>query len=81
MAELFAVLLQIKVKTNKREDDYDEEEEEEEKNNTVICEECGRGDRRHRLLVCTRCDSGYDTAVLCSFHLQGIHTYILIHPR
>ncbi|XP_077945349.1 PHD and RING finger domain-containing protein 1 isoform X3 [Gasterosteus aculeatus] len=54
----------IKVKTNKREDDYDEEEEEEEGNNTVICEECGRGDRRHRLLVCTRCDSGYHTDCL-----------------
>uniref|UniRef100_A0A3Q3F4J0 RING-type domain-containing protein n=1 Tax=Labrus bergylta TaxID=56723 RepID=A0A3Q3F4J0_9LABR len=25
----------------------------------VICERCGRSDRRHRLLVCTHCDSGY----------------------
>ncbi|XP_031701406.1 PHD and RING finger domain-containing protein 1-like [Anarrhichthys ocellatus] len=47
----------IKVRTKKREDDDDEEEEE--GNNTVICEECGRSDRRHRLLMCIHCDSGY----------------------
>ncbi|XP_036960694.1 PHD and RING finger domain-containing protein 1-like isoform X3 [Acanthopagrus latus] len=47
---------QIRVKTPKKDDD---EEEEEEGSSAVICEECGRSDRRHRLLVCTRCDSGH----------------------
>uniref|UniRef100_A0A3Q0S9W1 RING-type domain-containing protein n=1 Tax=Amphilophus citrinellus TaxID=61819 RepID=A0A3Q0S9W1_AMPCI len=32
----------------------------EESSAAVICEECGRGDRRHRLLVCVLCDSGYE---------------------
>ncbi|XP_035512774.1 PHD and RING finger domain-containing protein 1-like [Morone saxatilis] len=46
----------IKVRTQKKTtDDGDEEEE----SNAFICEECGRSDRRHRLLVCTQCDSGY----------------------
>ncbi|XP_042348211.1 PHD and RING finger domain-containing protein 1-like [Plectropomus leopardus] len=45
----------IKVRTKKK----DEDDEEEEGSNAVICEECGRSDRRHRLLVCTHCDSGY----------------------
>ncbi|XP_037627869.1 PHD and RING finger domain-containing protein 1-like isoform X1 [Sebastes umbrosus] len=45
----------IKVRTKKKEDD----DEEEEGSNTVICEECGRSDRRNRLLVCIHCDSGY----------------------
>lgn len=56
------VLLQIKVKTPKKDAD-DELEEEEEGSNAVICEECGRSDRRHRLLVCTRCDSGYGMTI------------------
>uniref|UniRef100_A0A3Q3XBM2 PHD-type domain-containing protein n=1 Tax=Mola mola TaxID=94237 RepID=A0A3Q3XBM2_MOLML len=30
----------------------------------VICEACGRSDRRHRLLVCVHCDSGYHTDCL-----------------
>ncbi|XP_029291538.1 PHD and RING finger domain-containing protein 1-like isoform X2 [Cottoperca gobio] len=46
----------IKVKTKTKED---EEEEEEGRSNNVICEECGRSNRRHRLLVCIHCDSGY----------------------
>ncbi|KAM8755401.1 PHD and RING finger domain-containing protein 1-like isoform 1-T1 [Acanthopagrus schlegelii] len=46
----------IRVKTPKKDDDEDEEEE---GSSAVICEECGRSDRRHRLLVCTRCDSGH----------------------
>uniref|UniRef100_A0A3B4TH32 PHD and ring finger domains 1 n=1 Tax=Seriola dumerili TaxID=41447 RepID=A0A3B4TH32_SERDU len=33
--------------------------DEEEASDAVICEECGRSDRRHRLLVCIHCDSGY----------------------
>uniref|UniRef100_A0A3Q4GJ04 PHD and ring finger domains 1 n=1 Tax=Neolamprologus brichardi TaxID=32507 RepID=A0A3Q4GJ04_NEOBR len=40
----------------KNEDGGDEEEG---SSAAVICEECGRGDRRHRLLVCILCDSGY----------------------
>ncbi|XP_062419906.1 PHD and RING finger domain-containing protein 1-like [Pungitius pungitius] len=59
-----AVHEKIKVKANKREEDYDEDEEEEERNDTVICEECGRGDRTHQLLVCTRCDAGFHTDCL-----------------
>lgn len=55
-AEVF-VLPQIKVSVRKNEDGGDEEEG---SSAAVICEECGRGDRRHRLLVCILCDSGYD---------------------
>lgn len=55
-AEVF-VLPQIKVSIRKNEDGGDEEEG---SSAAVICEECGRGDRRHRLLVCILCDSGYD---------------------
>ncbi|XP_041858802.1 PHD and RING finger domain-containing protein 1-like isoform X1 [Melanotaenia boesemani] len=44
----------IKVKTQRK--DADEEEEE---SSAVICEECGRSDRRDRMLMCIRCDSGY----------------------
>ncbi|CAK6975379.1 PHD and RING finger domain-containing protein 1-like [Scomber scombrus] len=47
----------IKVKTHRKEDDDDDDEEE--RSHAVICEECGRSDRRHRLLVCIHCDSGY----------------------
>ncbi|XP_044066740.1 PHD and RING finger domain-containing protein 1-like isoform X2 [Siniperca chuatsi] len=43
----------IKVKTQKKDDD------EEEGSNAVVCEECGRSNRRHQLLVCIQCDSGY----------------------
>uniref|UniRef100_A0A4W6FPV0 PHD-type domain-containing protein n=1 Tax=Lates calcarifer TaxID=8187 RepID=A0A4W6FPV0_LATCA len=43
----------IEVRTPKKADD------EEEARDAVICEECGRSDRRHRLLVCIHCDSGY----------------------
>ncbi|XP_063764874.1 PHD and RING finger domain-containing protein 1-like isoform X2 [Eleginops maclovinus] len=51
-----AIQKKIKVRTKKKgEDDHDEEEE----SQAVTCEECGRSDRRHRLLVCTHCDSGY----------------------
>lgn len=46
----------IKVRIRKKDDGDDEEEE---SSAAVICEECGRGDRRHRLLVCILCDSGY----------------------
>ncbi|XP_070767235.1 PHD and RING finger domain-containing protein 1-like [Enoplosus armatus] len=46
----------IKVRTQNKEDGDDDEEE---GSNAVICEECGRSDRRHRLLVCIQCDSGY----------------------
>lgn len=56
------VLLQVPVKTQRRDDDDDEEEE------AVICEACGRSDRRHQLLVCVHCDSGYGFTVLWSFH-------------
>ncbi|XP_034732715.1 PHD and RING finger domain-containing protein 1-like [Etheostoma cragini] len=45
----------IKVRMKKNDDDDDEEEG----SNAIICEKCGRSDRRHRLLVCIRCDSGY----------------------
>ncbi|KAM6982009.1 PHD and RING finger domain-containing protein 1-like [Tautogolabrus adspersus] len=48
------ILKKIKVRTQKNVDD-----EEEEGSSAVICERCGRSDRRHRLLVCTHCDSGY----------------------
>ncbi|KAE8292826.1 PHD and RING finger domain-containing protein 1 [Larimichthys crocea] len=46
----------IKVRMHKKDDDDEEEEEE---SGAVICEECGRSDRRRRLLVCIQCDSGY----------------------
>ncbi|XP_017274729.1 PHD and RING finger domain-containing protein 1 isoform X1 [Kryptolebias marmoratus] len=45
---------QIRV-TPERKDGDDEEEGV----SPVICEECGRSDRRHRLLLCARCDSGF----------------------
>ncbi|XP_034550680.1 PHD and RING finger domain-containing protein 1-like isoform X2 [Notolabrus celidotus] len=45
----------IKVRTRRN----DEDDEEEEGSSVVICEKCGRSDRRHRLLVCMQCDSGY----------------------
>ena len=51
-------LLQIKVRTKKKREEEDDDDEEEE-SPAVICEECGRSDRRHRLLVCIHCDSGY----------------------
>ncbi|KAM8864403.1 PHD and RING finger domain-containing protein 1-like isoform 2-T3 [Spinachia spinachia] len=63
-----AIHKKIEVKTNKREDDYDEEEE---ANNTVLCEECGRGDRRRQLRVCLRCDSGYHTDCLTPSSSDG----------
>lgn len=58
VAELF-VPLQIRVNTQKQVDDEDEEEA----NGPIVCEECGRSDRRQRLLICARCDSGYGTEV------------------
>ncbi|XP_055366020.1 PHD and RING finger domain-containing protein 1-like isoform X2 [Betta splendens] len=48
-----AIKKKIKVKLPKKDDDEEEAAE------AVICEECGRSDRRHRLLMCTGCDSGY----------------------
>ncbi|CAJ1084504.1 PHD and RING finger domain-containing protein 1-like [Xyrichtys novacula] len=48
--------IQKKIKVKTRKNDGDEEEE---GSSAVICERCGRSDRRHRLLVCTQCDSGY----------------------
>lgn len=50
-----AIQKKIKVETPIKND----EDEEEEATGAVFCEECGRSDRRHRLLVCTQCDSGY----------------------
>ncbi|XP_040008224.1 PHD and RING finger domain-containing protein 1-like isoform X2 [Xiphias gladius] len=44
----------IKVRAQRRHAD-----DEEEVSDPVICEECGRSDRGHRLLVCVHCDSGY----------------------
>ena len=49
-----SVWLQFKVSAQKKEED------EEEGTSRVICERCGRSDRVHQLLVCVRCDSGYD---------------------
>ncbi|XP_068180396.1 PHD and RING finger domain-containing protein 1-like [Antennarius striatus] len=46
----------IKVKPPNKENDADDDEEE--RSGSVICEECGRGDHRRRLLVCRICDSG-----------------------
>ncbi|XP_054465858.1 PHD and RING finger domain-containing protein 1-like [Anoplopoma fimbria] len=51
-----AIQKKIKVRSKKREDNDGDEEE---GSNSVICEECGRSDRPHRLLVCIHCDSGY----------------------
>ncbi|KAG7520070.1 PHD and RING finger domain-containing protein 1-like [Solea senegalensis] len=45
---------EIKVKPVKRDSD-----DEEQASDAVICEECGRSDRRQQLLVCIHCDSGY----------------------
>lgn len=44
----------IKVTPPKRADEEDEEE-----GLAVICENCGRSDRRNRMLVCSHCDSGF----------------------
>ncbi|XP_022619132.1 PHD and RING finger domain-containing protein 1-like isoform X2 [Seriola dumerili] len=49
-----AIQKKIKVRTQKK-----DANDEEEASDAVICEECGRSDRRHRLLVCIHCDSGY----------------------
>ncbi|XP_035500967.2 PHD and RING finger domain-containing protein 1-like isoform X1 [Scophthalmus maximus] len=50
----------IKVRGRKKEADEDDDEEEEPgAADAVFCEECGRSDRRHRLLVCRYCDSGF----------------------
>ena len=73
VAELF-VLLQIKVRTHKRDDDDDEEE----RSNAVICEQCGRSDRSHRLLVCIHCDSGYDITLQYSMSLEVLFTHVII---
>lgn len=64
-AELF-VLLQIKVKTQRR-DAFDGEEDG--GSGSVVCEECGRSDRRHRLLACMQCDAGYDCTALVHFEV------------
>uniref|UniRef100_A0A665UP00 RING-type domain-containing protein n=1 Tax=Echeneis naucrates TaxID=173247 RepID=A0A665UP00_ECHNA len=59
----------IKVRTPKQDGD-----DEGEASNAVICEECGRSDRRHRLLVCIQCDSGYGIkkfTFLCCFLCLG----------
>ncbi|KAG7221667.1 hypothetical protein INR49_000034, partial [Caranx melampygus] len=53
-----AIQKKIKVETPRKDAD-EEEEEEEAAAGAVFCEECGRSDRRHRLLVCTQCDSGF----------------------
>lgn len=52
MVNLF---VQLQIEVRKQKTVIDEEEE----SDGVICEECGRCDRRHRLLVCIQCDSGY----------------------
>lgn len=49
-----AIQKKIKVTSPKR-----PEEEEEYLGLAVICENCGRSDRRNRLLVCSQCDSGF----------------------
>ncbi|XP_019962071.2 PHD and RING finger domain-containing protein 1-like [Paralichthys olivaceus] len=48
--------VQKKIKVKTQNEDVDDDEE---ASDAVICEECGRSDRRHQLLVCTHCDSGY----------------------
>lgn len=57
------VLLQIKVNVPKKGDD------DEEAGDAVICEECGRSDRRHVLLMCTCCDSGYEITMHMHFNI------------
>lgn len=74
-AELF-VLLQIKVKTQKKDAADDEEDS---GSGSVVCEECGRSDRRHRLLACIQCDSGYGITVLVHFEVC-IWWYCLTAP-
>ncbi|KAM3616974.1 uncharacterized protein V6R79_000388 [Siganus canaliculatus] len=49
----------IQKKINVKAPKHASDDEEDEGRNAVICEECGRSDRSHRLLVCTQCDSGY----------------------
>ena len=41
-----------------------ERAEEEEGEVETVCEECGRGDREHLLLLCDSCDRGYHTSCL-----------------
>lgn len=48
-----AILKKIKVTPPRR------VEEEEESTIIIICENCGRSDRRNRMLVCSQCDSGF----------------------
>uniref|UniRef100_A0A3Q3LBA9 PHD-type domain-containing protein n=1 Tax=Mastacembelus armatus TaxID=205130 RepID=A0A3Q3LBA9_9TELE len=48
--------IEKKIKVRVQEKDGDDEEE---LGDAVICEECGRSDRRHQLLMCIDCDSGY----------------------
>lgn len=55
---LFA-FLQIKMSAVQREKD-----DEEEASSPLTCEECGRCDRGHQLLMCTQCDSGYNVALV-----------------
>lgn len=89
VADLLVLLLQIKVRGRKKEaDDDDDEEEEPGAADAVICEECGRSDRRHRLLVCRYCDSGCGTLSsscsllwkMCYLHLQKSKMYLMVKP-
>ncbi|KAF7666118.1 hypothetical protein LDENG_00120790 [Lucifuga dentata] len=54
--------IQQKIEVKKQKKVIDAEEE----RDGIICEECGRSDRRHRLLVCIQCDSGYHMDCLTS---------------
>ncbi|XP_029974976.1 PHD and RING finger domain-containing protein 1-like [Salarias fasciatus] len=47
--------IQKKIKVRPKKNEGDEEEG----SSPVVCEECGRSDRTHHLLVCLHCDSGY----------------------
>lgn len=69
---LFA-LLQIKVSVVRREEDEDEEEA----SSPLTCEECGRSDRGHQLLMCIHCDSGYNVA-LVHFDIFNSSVYVLL---
>lgn len=66
--------LQIKVSAVCREVDDDDEEE---ARSPLTCEECGRTDRGHQLLVCTQCDSGY--YIVAAPYFLFLHCWFFLH--
>ncbi|KAK2851840.1 hypothetical protein Q5P01_008116 [Channa striata] len=55
------IVKKIKVSVQQKDDD---ELDQELASNAVNCEECGRSDRGHQLIMCIHCDSGYHMGCL-----------------